>query len=87
MPLIIRLGDSGSHGGAVISAASKWRCEGKLIARVGDLYDCPLPDHGVNPIVSGSSKWKCEGAAIARDGDVTACGCVLISGATKWLCD
>lgn len=80
MPLIVRLGDSGSHGGQVITSASKWKCEGALIARVGDIYDCPI--HGPNPIASGSSKWKCEGAQVARHGDTTQCGATLISGAT-----
>lgn len=85
MPLIVRLGDAGSHGGSVISSASKWRCEGALIARKGDIYDCPL--HGPNPITGGSARHRCENAAIARHGDSTACGATLISGASKWVCD
>ena len=85
MPLIARLGDTGSHGGAVVSSASKWRCEGALIARLGDTYDCPV--HGSNPIIEGSGKHQCEGAPIARDGDATACGATLISGASKWACN
>lgn len=85
MPLVVRLGDAGSHGGSVVSSASKWVCEGPLIARKGDTYDCPL--HGLNPIVEGSGKWICEGAPIARHGDATACGATLISGAAKWSCD
>lgn len=84
MPLIARLGDTGTHGGQIITSASKWRCEGAFIARKGDLYDCPL--HGINPIVSGSSKWKCEDADIARHGDQTQCGATIISGASKWDC-
>ena len=87
MPLIVRLGDTSSHGGSVVSAASKWKCEGALIARKGDLFACPIPGHGVNPIIQGSGKWKCEDAAIARHGDLTACGAALISGAAKWECD
>ncbi|MDV2966423.1 PAAR domain-containing protein [Nitratireductor aquimarinus] len=85
MPKIVRLGDVGSHGGQVVSSASGWWCEGKLIARRGDLYACPI--HGVNPIVDGSSRWLCEGREIARHGDRTACGASLISGAQKWSCD
>lgn len=85
MPLIVRLGDGGSHGGAVASAASRWRCEGLPIARTGDIYACPI--HGPNPIVGGSAKWLCEGAGIARHGDATACGATLISGATRWQCE
>lgn len=85
MPLIVRLGDTGSHGGSVVTSASKWRCEGAFIARQGDTYDCPI--HGPNPITGGSDRWQCEGAPIARDGDATACGATLISGASKWDCD
>lgn len=87
MPLIVRLGDTSSHGGVVVSSASHWRCEGALIARKGDMFSCPLPGHGVNAIVEGSAKWKCEGEPIARHGDHTACGAALISGAVKWVCD
>ncbi|QGA56153.1 PAAR domain-containing protein [Brucella sp. 2280] len=87
MPRIVRLGDISSHGGTVISSASKWRCEGALIARKGDLHSCPIPGHGVTPIVSGSGKYQCEGAPIARDGDTCGCGAALISGASKWECE
>ena len=82
MPLVIRLGDTGSHGGKVVTAAATWRAEGAMIARKGDLYDCPI--HGVNPIVDGSSRYTCEGQPIARHGDHTQCGATLISGAAKW---
>lgn len=82
--LVVRLGDTSDHGGEVITSAAKWRCKGPLIARKGDLFDCPL--HGVNPIVEGSAKWKCEGKEIARHGDKTECGASLISGAERWDC-
>lgn len=85
MPLIVRLGDTGTHGGEVVTSAAKWRAEGALIARKGDLYACPI--HGTNPIAEGSPAWKCEGADIARHGDRTTCGATLISGATKWVVD
>ncbi|WP_110752272.1 PAAR domain-containing protein [Phyllobacterium leguminum] len=87
MPRIVRLGDISSHGGVVISSASKWQCEGSLIARKGDLHSCPIPGHGVTPIISGSGKYRCEGEPIARDGDACGCGAVMISGASKWDCD
>ncbi|TPK15170.1 PAAR domain-containing protein [Mesorhizobium sp. B2-5-9] len=87
MPLIVRLGDGSDHGGTVVSSASKWKCEGALIARKGDLHSCPIPGHGVTAIVSGSGRWKCEGADVARQGDVAGCGAALISGAAKWQCE
>lgn len=84
MPLIVRLGDTSDHGGAVVTSAAKWTCEGPKIARRTDLFSCPI--HGINPIVEGSAKWQCEGLPIARHGDHTACGASLISGASKWDC-
>ncbi len=85
MPLIIRLGDTSTHGGQVVTSASKWQCEGALIARLGDMLACPL--HGINPIIESSETWFCEGAGIAREGDKTLCQAELISGQSEWLCD
>lgn len=85
MPLIVRLGDTSDHGGQVISANDRWTCEGPLIARLGDLFDCPV--HGVNPIAQGSDIWRCRSQPIARHGDHTSCGAALVSGAVKWTCD
>ena len=81
MPLIIRLTDTSDHGGAVVTSASKSLAEGQLIARIGDILDCPL--HGPNPIVEGSPNTLCEGHEIARHGDHAACGAALIASATK----
>lgn len=80
MPLIARLGDTSTHGGAIVTSASKSKCEGALIARHHDILDCPI--HGPNEIVEHSSKMKCEGQWVARHNDATACGARLISGAT-----
>ena len=85
MPAIVHLGDSSSHGGAVITAASKWDVIGPYAARKTDLFACPL--HGVNAIAEGSGKWLCEGLPIARHGDLTECGASLIAGQSKWTCD
>lgn len=85
MPFIARLGDTGTHGGAIVTSASNWTCMGPKIARRGDIYACPI--HGPNPIVGGSSNWQCEGAPVARDGDLTACGAAIISGQSEWDCD
>lgn len=57
--LIVRLGDTGSHGGAVATASGGFDAEGPKVARVGDIYDCPI--HGSNPIVSGSDDTTDEG--------------------------
>ena len=83
MPAIARIGDAGSHGGVIITGASRTLCEGAQIARQGDLYGCPI--HGANPIVSWSGKLRVEGAAAARFGDLTACGAIITSGASRTL--
>lgn len=85
MPAIVRLGDTGTHGGAVATAAPNWHCMGPRIARIGDIYACPI--HGPNPIVEGSPTTQCEGEPIARHGDKTACGASLIAGQSAWFCD
>jgi uncharacterized Zn-binding protein involved in type VI secretion len=81
---IARLGDSSSHGGAVVAAAAKWTCMGARIARRGDAFACPI--HGLQSIAAGSSKYVCEGAPIARHGDPVTCGATLIAGQSSWVC-
>ncbi len=76
---IIRLGDSTSHGGKVISVSSTITMDGKRVALVGDLVSCPKDKHGVNPIIEGSSSWYSNGKAVAVDGCLCSCGCILIS--------
>lgn len=85
MPRIIRLGDSGTHGGSVITASPDVWAEGQRVARVGDTYNCPT--HGPNPIVTGSPNTTANGQAIARVGDSTACGATLTGGAPATLCN
>lgn len=81
MPLIARLGDTSSHGGEIVTSASSTTWEGKLVAREGDILDCPI--HGPQPIVEHSEKYSVEGKMVARHGDAAACGATLVSGATK----
>ena len=83
MPAVARLGDTSSHGGTIISSASKTRVNGILVARVGDSHSCPLPGHGVTPILTGSSNFKCESSATAVVGSVCGCGAVINSGSTN----
>jgi uncharacterized Zn-binding protein involved in type VI secretion len=81
MPLIARLGDPGTHGGEVITSADRSKAEGVLIARIGDIYACPI--HGPNPIVSGADISKCEGKPVAVDGSRTRCGASIVATARK----
>lgn len=85
MPLIVCLGDTGSHGGHVTTASPDVTAEGQCVARVGDTYECPI--HGPNPITTGSPNVTANGQAVARDGDETACGAILQSGATATSCN
>lgn len=85
MPSIIRLGDTGSHGGSVTTASPDVLAQGERVARVGDTYNCPI--HGPNSIVSGSPNCTANGQAIARVGDHTACGATLQGGAPATFCN
>ena len=75
---LIRIGDSGSHGGAVTTGSTDTFCNGIGVARVGDTYNCPI--HGPNPIVTGSPDTFTNNLAVARVGDTTACGATLQAG-------
>jgi uncharacterized Zn-binding protein involved in type VI secretion len=75
---VIRLGDTTTHGGKVISTAHHPTDMGKPIACVGDMVECPLCK-GVFPIVEGDPECKIQGTPVAFDGHKTACGAALIS--------
>ena len=76
---IIRLGDTTTHGGVVVSAAPDTTVDGKAPARINDMTVCPIPGHGANPIVSGDSGTIVDGSPDARQGDMTGCGASLIA--------
>ena len=77
----VRIGDTSTHGGAVVTGAGRMVVEGSPTARIGDILLCPV--HGPQPIVTGASKMVVEGSPTARIGDLVACGAVLCSGASK----
>jgi uncharacterized Zn-binding protein involved in type VI secretion len=82
MPLLLLDGDTGSHGGGVVSSASKTYAEGSKVVLNGDTYNCST--HGSqtisNPI---STKTYAEGKLIALHGSVASCGATIASSATK----
>lgn len=81
MSQIARLGDSGSHGGNIISGASTTFINNKAVARVGDLYSCPLKGHGITAISNGSTTVKIENKFVALRGISTAaCGSIINTG-------
>jgi len=83
MRAVVRLGDSSSHGGTVITASSKVRVGGAPVARIGDLHSCPVSGHGITAITSGAARCKVEGSPVARDGDVVGCGAVLVASQVR----
>ena len=86
MPLLLKNGDVGSHGGSVVSSAIKTKLEGALVVLVGDTLNCSV--HGSVPIVNPiSTKTYAEGKLIALDGAVAACGAVISSSAIKTLAE
>jgi uncharacterized Zn-binding protein involved in type VI secretion len=85
MAKVVRVGDPGSHGGAVSTGSPDVTANGQAVARVGDTYNCP--EHGPNPITSGSPDTTANGQAVARVGDSTACGATLTDGSPDTFCN
>lgn len=81
MARIIRIGDTGSHGGSVTTGSPDTFANGLAVARVGDTYSCPI--HGANPIATGSPDTTANGQAVARVGDTTTCGATLQGGSSN----
>jgi uncharacterized Zn-binding protein involved in type VI secretion len=80
MPNVIRLGDSTSHGGKVVSvAATQFQVAGIAVARLGDLCSCPKKGHDNCTIAEGDEKFKIDGVPVAFEGHKTSCGATLIS--------
>jgi uncharacterized Zn-binding protein involved in type VI secretion len=74
----VRLGDSTSHGGKVITATSRYILHGIAIAKAGDMTHCPKckGDFAILPTPGASTD---DGVTIAHDGTLTACGAILVS--------
>lgn len=79
MRRIIRLGDSTSHGGKVVSATSHMTVGGLPVARLGDKCTCPKRGHNNCVIVEGDTNWTIDGIPVALEGHKLSCGGVLIS--------
>ncbi|MFP5390925.1 MAG: PAAR domain-containing protein [Gammaproteobacteria bacterium] len=77
-PFIVA-GDKTSHGGTVLQGSPFSDCEGKPIARIGDMVACPKCK-GVFPIAEGDQSTIIDGAAVAFHGCKTACGATIIAG-------
>ena len=82
-PFIVQ-GDRTSHGGVVLAGSPFSDCDGKPIARVGDMCSCPKCK-GVFPIAQGDQSNIVDGAPVAYHGCKTACGASLISSQIRTL--
>jgi uncharacterized Zn-binding protein involved in type VI secretion len=79
MKRVIRLGDSTSHGGTVVSASGSMVIHGKGVALLGDQVTCPINGHGPAVIVEGDPDWIVDGKPVALEGHKTSCGAALIA--------
>lgn len=76
-PLIV-LGDKTDHGGTVLSGDPAATINGKPIARLGDMVDCPLCK-GTFPILPGTPQAHYKGRPVVLHGYRTGCGATLIA--------
>lgn len=71
---VIRLGDSHSHGGKVVTASGAL-FDGKKVMLAGDMVSCTK--HGQNPVTQGHPTWIMNDKSVIVDGCRASCGCVL----------
>lgn len=76
---IIRLGDTHTGGGKVLTGSTHMRFAGIAVARLGDSVSCPIIGHGITVIVEGHPTFKDHGIPVAFHGHRCSCGCTLIS--------
>jgi uncharacterized Zn-binding protein involved in type VI secretion len=76
---IIRIGDSTTGGGTVLSGSTGMRFGGIGVARLGDLVNCPKHGHERTVITEGHPTFRDNGIPVAFQGHLCACGCALIS--------
>ncbi|QAU24421.1 PAAR domain-containing protein [Dyella sp. M7H15-1] len=76
----IRINDTTTGGGKVISASGTMRYDERLIARKGDRVTCQKhPDVQPNLILEGDETMTEDGVPLARHNHRVSCGCRLIS--------
>ncbi|WP_118987741.1 PAAR domain-containing protein [Photorhabdus sp. CRCIA-P01] len=76
---VVCLGDATNRGGKVITASSTIYFDDKQAALVGDLIDCPIDGHGVNPIIEGDDTVQENGCSIVVHNCRCLCGCHVLS--------
>ena len=78
MPLMIRQGDTTTHGGTVLEGFPAYVVEGRPVAGLGHKVACPLCK-GVFPIVEGNPTHQFNHTPLAYVGMKTACGASLVA--------
>ena len=82
MPLMIRQGDTTSHGGTVLEGFPLYTVEGRPVAGMGHKVSCPKC-RGIFPIAQGNPAHTLNGTPLAYEGMKTACGASLIASQTS----
>lgn len=80
MPAVARLGDTSTHGGAIITASSNDKANGIGVARQNDLHQCPISGHGTTPLTSVTPNRKANSRGIITVGATAGCGAVINVG-------
>lgn len=78
MSAVARLGDPGSHPGAISSASSDVMANGISVARQGDGFACDI--HGPQTLVAITTKTFANNKLVITVGAQTTCGATIISG-------
>lgn len=85
---ITRIGDCCDHGAVVITGDNTRIVDGRPVARIGDLVDCPIPGHGINPIVAQTASIVVTGKRkTSHIASITACGATLVTGSPQTIID
>jgi uncharacterized Zn-binding protein involved in type VI secretion len=75
----IRVGDTTTHGGVVVTGSETFKEDGIPIARKGDKVTCPRCEPHMFVIAEGLANCLDHGIPIAVEGHVTTCGAKLIA--------
>lgn len=77
MKQIVRLGDPSDHGGKMITATARFKCNSIVVCVDGDIHTCPV--HGQTS-VTGTGSFKSNEKRIIKVGDQAGCGAVITQG-------
>lgn len=81
---VSKIGDTSDHGGAIITGSSSFDLEDIPVARIGDIFACPV--HGNNPIISSLVlNADDDGKLLAHIGSKTQCGATITTGDATFL--